>query len=148
MPVASAACGPHVRPTPEGTWIADWPTTEAYDIGPASIGWLTWHFGFWLEMAIDHGFGDARLDRHGVVWPGDPGLVRAWLTGLGCTWRDHVAALSDAELLEPERSRWPFPGRSRADVMAWANVELMKSAAEIGYVRFLYAVRAKSPSTA
>jgi len=31
--------------------------------------------------------------------------------------------------------------RPFGDVVAWANLELMKSAAEIGYARFLYAVQ-------
>jgi hypothetical protein len=32
-------------------------------------------------------------------------------------------------------------------VIAWANVELTKNAAEIGYARFLYAVRSSSSGT-
>ena len=31
--------------------------------------------------------------------------------------------------------------RPLGDVVAWVNLELMKNAAEIGYARFLYAVR-------
>lgn len=38
-------------------------------------------------------------------------------------------------------SRWPFNDRTMADVIGWATVELAKNAAEIGYARFLYAVR-------
>ena len=44
--------------------------------------------------------------------------------------------------MKSERTRWPFQGRPFGDVVAWANVELTKNAAEIGYARFLYAVRA------
>ena len=33
------------------------------------------------------------------------------------------------------------PGPTFGDVVAWVNIELMKNAAEIGYARFLYAVR-------
>ena len=44
--------------------------------------------------------------------------------------------LDDAALQAPS-ARWPFEGRSLADVFAWTNVELTKNAAEIGYVRFL-----------
>jgi hypothetical protein len=40
-----------------------------------------------------------------------------------------------------ERTRWPCCNRPFGDVVAWVNVELTKSAAEIGYARFLYAVR-------
>jgi hypothetical protein len=31
--------------------------------------------------------------------------------------------------------------RPFSDIVGWLNVELMKNAAEIGYARFLYAVR-------
>ena len=44
-------------------------------------------------------------------------------------------------LRSSEHTRWPFEGRPFGDVVAWANLELMKSAAEIGYARFLYAVQ-------
>lgn len=42
---------PHVHPAPDGTWRADWPEREGYDIGPASIAWLTWHVGFWWSSS-------------------------------------------------------------------------------------------------
>jgi hypothetical protein len=43
-------------------------------------------------------------------------------------------------LLSSLRTRFPFRDRPFGDVVAWANVELAKNAAEIGYARFLYAV--------
>ena len=49
--------------------------------------------------------------------------------------------VTDDELRSPKRTRWPFRDRPFGDVVAWANVELTKNAAEIGYARFLYAVR-------
>ncbi|WP_317987833.1 hypothetical protein [Hyalangium gracile] len=42
----------------------------------------------------------------------------------------------------PQRTRWPFQDRPFGDVVAWANMELTKNASELGYARFLYAVRA------
>jgi hypothetical protein len=50
--------------------------------------------------------------------------------------------LSDEDVRSSKRTRWPFQDRPFGDILAWANVELMKNAAEIGYARFLYAVRA------
>lgn len=41
-----ARTGLHVRRTGGGTWRADWPEREGYDVGPASIACLTWHLGF------------------------------------------------------------------------------------------------------
>jgi hypothetical protein len=58
-----AAKGLHVKRERDGTWRADWPEREAYEIGPPSIAWLTWHVGFWWSMAIDHSFGGGTLAR-------------------------------------------------------------------------------------
>ena len=125
----------------EGAWIADWPETEGYDIGPSSIAWLTWHLGFWWSMALDWSFGDATLERAAVSWPGDPNALRLWLFGLHQRWRDEVERISDADLASDRLTLWPFKDRPFGDVIAWANIELMKSAAEIGYARFLFAAR-------
>ena len=57
-----AAQGMHVHRAPDGTWRADWPEHERYDLGPSSIAWLTWHLGFWWSMVLDHSFGAGKLD--------------------------------------------------------------------------------------
>jgi len=48
-----------------------------------------------------------------------------------------LAGSDDLTLQSAERVRWPFRDRPLADLFAWANVELTKNAAEIGYLRFL-----------
>jgi hypothetical protein len=58
------------------------------------------------------------------------------------TSAEALSAQADADLASPTRVHWPFEQRPLADLFAWANTELTKSAAEIGYARFLYAVRA------
>ena len=136
-----AARGLHVHPDADGRWRADWPDHEGYDLGPPSIAWTTWHIGFWWTMVIDHAFGDGLLAREDVTWPGDADGVRAWLGGLHDRWRGHVERLGAEELRSTMRTRWPYRARPFADVVAWANVELTKNAAEMGYARFLYAVR-------
>src|SRR5690606_6969192 len=65
-----AARGLHVHQLPDGRWQAGWPDHEGYDLGPSSIAWLTWHMVFWWSMVLDHSFGEARLSREDVVWPG------------------------------------------------------------------------------
>ena len=135
--------GLHVHRAPDGTWRADWPDRESYDLGPPSIAWTTWHMGFWWSMALDHAFGDGTLGRKDVAWPGDADAVRSWLGELQGCWRDVLGGLTDADLRSSERTRWPFRDRPFGDVVAWVNVELTKNAAEIGYARFLYAVRGK-----
>jgi hypothetical protein len=135
--------GPHVsRMGGPLRWIADWPEHEGYDLGPPSIAWVTWHIGFWWSMAIDHSFGEGRLKREAIDWPGEADAVRAWIGGLRARWRAELERLGDGDLASAERTRWPMRERPFGDVVAWVNLELMKNAAEIGYVRFLYAVRA------
>ncbi|WP_437764518.1 DinB family protein [Sorangium sp. So ce764] len=136
--------GLHVRQTPDGQWRADWPEHEGYDLGPPSIAWLTWHLGFWWSMVLDHAFGDGALARENVAWPGNADDVRAWLGGLQGQWRAVIEQAADDDLRSTRRTRWPFQDRPFGDVVAWANVELTKNAAEIGYARFLYARRPRS----
>lgn len=137
-----AAVGLHVHADADADgWRIDWPDREGYDIGPASIAWLTWHLGFWWSMAYDHAFADATLTREQVRWPGTADAVRAWISGLHAQWRAAVEQLGDDDLRAAERTRWPLQDRPFGDIVAWANIELMKNAAEIGYARFLYGVR-------
>jgi hypothetical protein len=64
-----AAKGLHVQRAADGTWRADWPEHERYDLGPPSIAWVTWHMGMWWSMVLDHSFGSGRLTRDAVTWP-------------------------------------------------------------------------------
>lgn len=125
----------------DGVWAAEWPETESYGAGPPSIAWLTWHIGFWWSSALNHSFGDATLGRADVPWPGSAARTVAWLEGLHDQWTAALAALPDAAFASAEHTRWPFADRPFADLVAWLNLELMKNASEIGYARFLYAVR-------
>lgn len=125
----------------DGIWRAEWPEIETYDVGPASIAWLTWHIGFWWSMTLDQAFGDRKLQREDVTWPGSAGGAQAWLAELHDQWTAAVSALTDDELQSADRVNWPFTGRPFFRLAAWVNLELMKNAAEIGYCRFLYATR-------
>ena len=135
--------GLHVWRTPEGGWRADWPESEGYELGPSSLAWLTWHLGFWWSMVLDHSFGDGTLSRESVSWPGTAEGVRVWIGQLQAQWRTRLEPLTDEALRSSQRTRWPFADRPFGDVIAWATVELTKSASEIGYARFLHAVRAR-----
>ena len=134
--------GLHVHRRQDGTWGAEWPEHEGYDLGPSSIAWMTWHLGFWWSMALDHNFGSRTLTREDIAWPGDADTVREWIGGLQARWQDALSARTDADLASVSNVGWPFTGRRQADLFAWANTELTKSAAEIGYARFLLAVKA------
>jgi hypothetical protein len=111
--------GLHVTQREDGRWCADWPEREGYDIG----------------------FGPGTLERGSVAWPGSADAVRRALNRLHDPWRAAIAKLSDPDLGSPTQARWPFRDRPFGDVVAWANVELVKNASEVGYARFLYASR-------
>lgn len=131
--------GLHVHQTADQTWRADWPEHEGYDLGPSSIGWLTWHLGFWWSMVWNHSFGDRTLLRESITWPGNAGAVRQWIGQLQHQWQTQLESMTDYDLRSESHTQWPFQNRPFADVVAWANLELTKNAAEIGYARFLYA---------
>lgn len=133
--------GLHVHRLSDGSWRADWPEHERYDLGPPSIAWLTWHVRFWWSMVLDHSFGNKSLTREAVSWPGGAHEVRECLAGLQDQWRAVLGQLTDESLRSARQTAWPFQDRPFGDVVAWVNVELTKNAAEIGYARFLYARR-------
>jgi hypothetical protein len=136
-----AAQGLHVQRAADGTWRADWPEHERYDLGPPSIAWVTWHIGMWWSMVLDHTFGAGALTRECVTWPGTADGVRESLGRLRTQWLAALDGLTDADFASSHRTRWPLQDRPFGDVVAWVNLELTKNAAEIGYARFLYAVR-------
>jgi hypothetical protein len=94
-------------------------------------------------MVIDHSFGSGSLSREQVLWPGDADAVRAQLAGFHDEWRKTLDQLATADLQSAARSSWPYTNRPFGDIVAWLNLELAKNAAEIGVVRFLYAVKAR-----
>lgn len=134
--------GLHVHHDPDGKWRADWPDHERYDGGPPSIAWLTWHIGYWWSMVLDNSLGDGTLCRENVTSPGTADGARDWLGQLHGKWRVVLEQVTDDDLTSTERTRWPFQNRPFGDIIAWVNIELTKNAAEIGYVRFLYAANA------
>jgi len=131
--------GPHIRRQSDGSWRADWPERESYDAGPPSIGWMLWHMGFWWSMAIDHAFGAAALTREEFAWSGDAAEAVRRIRALAEQWRSQLERMTADDFRSHERARWPFRDRPFADIAAWANLELMKNASEIGYCRFLFA---------
>ena len=137
-----ASRGLHVEQSADGDWHGQWPDRESYDLGPASIAWLTWHIGFWWSMVADHSFGNGVLKREDVRWPGSAQGALTWLNRLQLEWRAHLDSLTDEDLRSELRTHWPFQKRPFGDIVAWVNIELTKNAAEIGYARFLYAARA------
>lgn len=129
-----------VRPSGEGGWVTDWEVPEPEPVPVPTIGWITWHVGWWWTVTIDHLQGKTPPDRVEVVWPGDGEAAVQWLRGLRREWLAVLDRLSDTDL----DTVAPFPWvddreKTVAHMMAWVNAELMKNTAEIGYLRLLRA---------
>jgi len=133
--------GLHVTPAGQGYWRGEWPAHEGYDLGPPSMAWIAWHIGYWWSRVVDASFGDGSADPEAIVCPDRAEAIRQWLGALHKRWLANLGQVDDDELESACRSRWPFQDRPFADIVAWANVELTKNAAELGYARFLYARR-------
>ena len=105
----------------------------------AATPWLQWHVGLWWSVAADRAFGEGTLDRESITWPGTATAATAWLVALHDSWVAELDRLADDDLARP--ATWPLRDGTLGDVVAWANIELMKNAAELGMLRFLYASR-------
>lgn len=133
--------GLHVERGDDNLWRAQWPEHEGYDLGPPSMAWISWHVLFWWSMTINHTWGDRTLAREKVFWPGDAEQVRAQINSLKSEWTSRLASLTDEDLESTTQSTWPLQNKPLRETVAWLNLELMKNAAELGLLRFLYAVR-------
>jgi hypothetical protein len=130
-----------VRPDATGTWVPDWAETEPDPVPVPTIGWLSWHIGWWWSVTIDHAQGREPRDRTEITWPGDGTSAVAWLRDLRTTWLTELDRLTDADLDAPAPP-FPWPPDSEhtvAHVIAWVNSELMKNVTEIGQLRMLRA---------
>lgn len=123
-----------VVPGPHGTWTPDFPDDGVEpDPIPAPTGaWVAWHLLWWWGTALDELVGRPRRDRADVVYPGTADGVVAELRELAEAW---TAAL-DANRDRPVAFPWP-DGHTVGHLVAWANAELMKNAAELGQLRVL-----------
>ncbi|MCK2238842.1 MULTISPECIES: DinB family protein [unclassified Crossiella] len=132
-----------VRPDQTGTWHADWAEPEPSPAPPTTIGWLTWHIGFWWTTTHGHVFANGAPPREQITWPGTAESTITWLRGLKDTWRASLLPLTDAELDSKDRTAtlpWG-PDFTLIDIAGWVTVELTKNVAEIGQLRHLHQAR-------
>ncbi|MFF8960499.1 DinB family protein [Streptomyces sp. NPDC014894] len=114
--------------------MADWEVPEPEPAPTTSVGWLTWHIGYWWTTTLGHCFGDGAPEREEITWPGGAAEAVSWLEGLKDRWRAELLALDDEQLDSFERTRglpWG-EGQRMVDIAAWVNFELAKNVAEIG----------------
>ncbi|SCL37187.1 DinB superfamily protein [Micromonospora pallida] len=132
-----------MRVGPDGGWVPDWADTEPEPVPVPTIGWLTWHLGWWWSVTLDHLEGLAPRERTDVHWPGPGEPTVTWLRDLRTRWLAVLDRLTDADLARPATFPWQDdPAHTVAHTLGWANAELMKNVAEIGQLRLLRAARA------
>ncbi|WP_405676176.1 DinB family protein [Streptomyces sp. NBC_01511] len=129
-----------VRPNAEGDWVADWQVPEPDPVPSTSIGWLTWHIGYWWTTTLTHCFGAGAPPRESIHWPGTADTTTAWLHSLKDSWRTELLQLTDAELDSTDRTKGLPWGENveLVHVASWLNFELAKNVAEIGLVQRTY----------
>ncbi|WP_028932672.1 DinB family protein [Pseudonocardia spinosispora] len=126
-----------VRPA-DGRWVPDWSDTEPDPIPVPTIGWITWHMGWWWSVTLDHLQGREPRERTDVEWPGGRDSVVEWLRDLRREWLAVLARLTDDELDGAAPFPWSDdPDKTVAHTLAWVNAELMKNIAEVGQLRLL-----------
>ncbi len=132
-----------VRPDGQGRWVADWEVPEPNPVPAVSIGWLTWHIGFWWTTTLGHCFGSGAPTREEITWPGTAAAAAGWMGGLKDDWRANLLKLTDADLDSADRTTSLPWGREQTlvDIAGWVNIELTKNVAEIGLVRNLHGAR-------
>ena len=123
-----------IRRGPDDLWRPVWQVPEPDPHPVPTIGWLTWHLGWWWTTTLARLRGDDEPDE--VTWPGDAAATVDWLRGLHRSWAELLEELTDADLDREAPFPWPEgTGRTVVDTVAWAHAELMKNVAEIGQLR-------------
>ncbi|MCM2394022.1 DinB family protein [Streptomyces albipurpureus] len=128
-----------VRQDAAGHWVADWQVPEPEPVPTTSIGWLTWHMGYWWTTTFQHCFGPGAPAREEIHWPGSAEATVEWLGALRNDWRAELLQLSDADLDSTARTEglaWG-EGLRLVEVAGWITVELTKNVAEVGQLLLL-----------
>lgn len=127
-----------VRRGVDGKWRPDWQVPEPDPVPVCTIGWLSWHIGWWWTGALEQTRATASGEQDEVTWPGDGTSALRWLRDLRRQWTEVLEGLTDAELDAETEFPWPADsGLTLAHTLNWVNVELMKNVAEIGNLRLL-----------
>ena len=135
----SPNCGLYIQEI-EGSWYANLPEHENYDLGTPSLAWTLWHITFWWEMVFNHAFGDGTLTKEDINIYENVESVKAKIDSLIERWQEKLDSVTEEELYSTRYSKFPFNNEVAFHKLAsWLNLELMKNASEIGYVRFAYA---------
>ncbi|MEI7030438.1 DinB family protein [Streptomyces pratensis] len=124
----------------DGTWQPDWAETEPEPVPVPTIGWVSWHIGWWWSTAVEHARGRRPPERTAITWPGDAEGTVGWLRAIRDDWLGVLEDLENTRLDAPVAFPWDEDAAlTVAHMAAWVNAELMKNATEIGQLRLLRA---------
>jgi hypothetical protein len=126
------------RPTSSGEWWAPTPDAEP----PRTLAWSMGHLGAGALIRADWLVGEHEMEQS-PPWPlTSEASIEFLFAGLGA-WRSGLDEMEDDDLDTIGRSAYPGgldPQLPLLDIVWWVNKELLWHAAEIWYVRDLYAV--------
>jgi hypothetical protein len=109
---------------------------------PRTLAWSIGHLGAGTLVRADWLTGSHSLADEAVEWPMTADEAVALLRRGLSAWRDGLETMTDADLDTVGRSAYPQgldPQLPLLDIVWWVNKELVEHAAEIWYVRDLYA---------
>ncbi len=125
------------RPTSESSWWNPTPDREP----PRTLAWSMGHLGSGVLIRADWLVGDHEL-LDIPEWPITADQAIRFLEEGLHAWRSGLEQMSDVDLDTVGRSAFPHgldPQLPLLDIVWWVNKELLWHAAEIWYVRDLYA---------
>jgi hypothetical protein len=109
---------------------------------PRTLAWSIGHLGAGTLVRADWLTGSHSLADEAVEWPLTADEAVALLRRGLTAWREGIGSMADEDLDTVGRSAYPAgldPELPLLDIVWWVNKELLSHAAEIWYVRDLYA---------
>lgn len=139
-----------VRRRPDGTTGTDARglPPDARVQPPRTLAWSIGHLGSCTLVRADWLVGSHTLDDDDVPWPVTAAEAVDLLESGLSAWRAGLDQMSDADLDTVGRSAYPRgldPELPLMDTVWWVHKELLEHAAEIWYVRDLYAAALTKP---
>ncbi len=130
------------EPTSDSSW---WAATHDAE-PPRTLAWSMGHLGAGSLIRADWLVGSRQM-IDGPDWPVEAASAVEFLRAGLHAWRSGLEQMTDEDLDTVGRSAYPEgldPHLPLMDIVWWVNKELLWHAAEIWYVRDLYAVRRES----
>jgi hypothetical protein len=111
---------------------------------PRTLAWSIGHLGVGQYLRADYLVGGHSMQASDLTWPMTAAEGVAFMQGGLSAWRQGLEGMTDEDLDTIGRSAYPHgldPQLPLIEIVWWLNKELIFHAAEIWYVRDLYAAR-------